>query len=467
MTQPDGSAGASAAMPHPTGTPPPHRFCPLLPAIGFGALAVMAGLYVSGSPLYGRIMRGWIMDVWDYPFLDLSTVLGWSRCYRLHGTAAYADAVLQACGVVGSMNYPPIWMHLSFLPTGPAWTNWLGLGLVSAFILSLGLLPAPPTRAGWVAMLLTSLSSLPAFAVERANADLLVFLLAIGAALSLTGPLPRRLLGYGFCLVAGALKIYPMVLFLLLLRERPRVMVAVGVLAIAVFAASLLGYADELPLRAPIPRGAAFLNLWGAQNLPADAPLALPGLLFGTGASLAWPRAWTAAAVTALLGIASVSLIGWLATSAALQHAIAALPARTQCLLLAGAALIAGCFFAGQNVAYRGVFLLLVLPGLLALRDRVESRRLRRILALTIGAILLVGWQLTARVLLGDMLGGRYIDIARTRPALALWLLHELAWWWIAAVLLAVLLQFVATSQAMRSLRSRLGRIRGLPSVAG
>src|ERR1700732_2860442 len=30
-----------------------------------------------------------------------------------------------------------------------------------------------------------------------------------------------------------------------------------------------------------------------------------------------------------------------------------------------GSVLIVGCFFAGQNVGYRGIFLLLVLPGLL------------------------------------------------------------------------------------------------------
>ncbi|MDR3538510.1 MAG: hypothetical protein P4L71_18585 [Acetobacteraceae bacterium] len=454
-------------MPDPISIRPPRRFSPLLPAIGFGVMAVMAELYVTGSPLYGRIMRGWIMDAWDYPFLDLSTVLGWVRCYQLQGKAAYAEAVLQACGVVGPMTYPPVWMHLSFLPTDPAWTNRLGLALVSAFLLATGLLPLPRSAGGRLTMVVVSLSSLPAFAVERANADLLVFLLATGAALSLTGPLPRRLLGYGFCLVGGVLKVYPMVLFLLLLRERPRIMVAVGVAAVVLFAASLLAYADELPLRAAIPGGVPFLNMWGAQNLPIAAPLVLPGLLFGTGTSLIWPPLWTAAPVTILLGVAIVLLSGWLAGNAALRQAQAMLPARTEYLLLVGATLIVGCFFAGQNVAYRGVFLLLVLPGLLALRDRVEDRPLRRILALTIGAILLVGWQLTARVLLGDALGGSYGEIARTRPALAVWLLHELAWWWIAAILLAVLLRFVATSQSVRLLRGGFARVRGLPSATG
>ena len=112
-------------------------FDPLVPAIGFTLLAGMAWLYATDSGLYGRILAYWTFVPWRSPFIDTAVIPGWIRCFREHGLIVYTDASWAACGL-GPIIYSPLWLRLGFVPTDPAWTNWLGLGLVSLFLLSLG-----------------------------------------------------------------------------------------------------------------------------------------------------------------------------------------------------------------------------------------------------------------------------------------------------------------------------------------
>ena len=58
----------------------------------------------------------------------------------------------------------------------------------------------------------------------------------------------------------------------------------------------------------------------------------------------------------------------WWSGRPGLRHAIAGLGEGERAFLLAGALLVLGCFVAAQNIGYRAVHLLLVLPPLLALR---------------------------------------------------------------------------------------------------
>ena len=59
--------------------------------------------------------------------------------------------------------------------------------------------------------------------------------------------------------------------------------------------------------------------------------------------------------------------------------------------LIAGAVLITGCFFAGQNIGYRGIFLLPLFPGLFALSGFGTGTRQRGNYEPLIAAILLTG----------------------------------------------------------------------------
>src|SRR5215469_11117 len=89
------------------------------------------------------------------------------------------------------------------------------------------------------------------FALERANADVLLFLLALAAGLLSECGLAARIIGYGLVLFAALLKYYPAVVFIILSRERPAVFAAVA-MAITVLLAGFFA-----PLNADIMRGLA------------------------------------------------------------------------------------------------------------------------------------------------------------------------------------------------------------------
>jgi hypothetical protein len=110
-------------------------------------------------------------------------------------------------------------------------------------------------------------------------------------------------------------------------------------------------------------------------------------------------------------------------------------------VLVAGAALIAGCFFASQNIGYRGVHLILALAGLLALRREAGGPARGLLAALAVGVVLLM-WDGAFRHILE--LHGR-----RTTRALY-WLTREVLWHVLVAVLIGMLGLYVRRSPLWR-----------------
>jgi hypothetical protein len=416
----------------------------------------MAWLYATGSDLYGRILAYWSFIPWPYPFIDTAVVPGWIRCWQLHGLVVYTDESWGACGL-GPMNYSPLWLRLKFLPTDPGWTNWYGMSLVAAFLLSLGVLPRPRRLGDRALVMLATFSCLPVFAMERGNLDLMVFLLAVGAALCLGGTLGRRILGYSLMLLGGLLKFYPLVLLVLVLRERLAVLAALAFAAAAIIAGTGIVFLDELHRLGPVPGGEPFGNLWGAANLVTGFPVVLHAFLEAVGlpgpmiATLSQP--WSVSVVVATLLHASTLIVALrLARRDDLRAALTAISDRTYRFLLIGGVLVVACFFAHQNVGYRGVFLLLILPGLLALSHVPASGRLRPAFTVAIGSMLCVLWELTTRHLVADMFGGAYDPVEGSLIGYTVWVVQELAWWWLITVLMAILIRFVADSPAWREL---------------
>jgi hypothetical protein len=434
-------------------------FSPLLPSVGFLLLSGMALLYQSGSPLYARVLSYWTFIPWRYPFIDLAAIPAWVRCWQQHGFDVYTAASWAACDV-GPIIYSPLLLRLTFLPTDPAWTNWLGLGLVSLYLLSLGLLPIPERAWARCVMVAAAFSCLPVFAVERANLDLLIFLLVIAGALCLGGTWLVRWAGYGLLLLGGLLKFYPMVLLALILRERlRRAIVLISVSLVVVLGTGYL-LIDELHRLTPIPAGAPFHNMWGARNLPSGLPVMLRALFDPALAAVSaeedpYGPIWLPGAVASmLLGLTLVQAV-LLARRADLASALRRLPQLTWHLLVAGSLLTVSCFFAAQNIGYRGVLLILLLPGLLALAADSESHALRIRIRTTVAAILFVMWELTERHVVADLFGGSFHPVD-SRPGYVLWFVQELAWWWLIALLLGITMQFAANSAAWRDLQALL-----------
>ena len=126
-----------------------------------------------------------------------------------------------------------------------------------------------------------------------------------------------------------------------------------------------------------------------------------------------------------------------------LHAAIAVLPGRERILLVIGSAVIAGCFFAGQSIGYRGIFLLLVMPGLLAL-SRSAGRELRALCLASAIVVVLLMWGECLRQALDGGFG--------------FWLLRELGWRWSISVMLALVGDFLQESPVLRAASAWLRR---------
>jgi hypothetical protein len=117
-----------------------------------------------------------------------------------------------------------------------------------------------------------------------------------------------------------------------------------------------------------------------------------------------------------------------------LPAAVAELSGLDRTLMVIGSAIIAGCFFAGQSIGYRGVFLLLLLPGLLAL-SRSAASGLRVLCLGSAIVIVLLMWGECLRLALGGGFG--------------FWLLRELGWWWSVTIMLALVANFLGESPVL------------------
>jgi hypothetical protein len=106
---------------------------------------------------------------------------------------------------------------------------------------------------------------------------------------------------------------------------------------------------------------------------------------------------------------------------------------------------IAGCFFAGQSVEYRGIFLLLVMPGLLTL-SRSGVRELR---ALCLGSAIVIVLLMWGECLRRAFDGG-----------FGFWLLRELGWWWSISVMLTLVADFLWESPVLQAASAWFGRQR-------
>jgi hypothetical protein len=273
-----------------------------------------------------------------------------------------------------------------------------------------------------------------------------MFALAAAATVLLGRGRAARLGAYAVGFAGGLLKFYPFVLLALALREPPKrflLVAATAGLGLLAFAA----YYNTAILDAlgAVPSGTYFDDPFSALNLPFGIAELSADALGGYAHALAY--AILAAMIVSLLAIAAHLVRRFEAEFGALDGD--RLEARA---LLVGSLLIVGCFLAGQNVGYRGILLILVLPGLLQLRRSMGEGRLRTLLLLTIAAIPLLLWEGGIRH--SFEFGLRAIGIEDTIPgfpSIVFWVARELLWWWVASVL--------ATMIAIFALRSPVGRL--------
>jgi hypothetical protein len=282
--------------------------------------------------------------------------------------------------------------------------------------------------------------------LERSNNDLVIFLLTACAASLVCRNPALRYAGYGLAFLAGLLKYYPMALMALALRERPKIF---GLIALAATLGLLLFVAiewhDLVRALRLIPHGSVFSDMFGASTLPG-----------GLAQLLHLKHHW-AANLQGVLILAAIGLGGGLGLRTGFATDLAALTARERVFLLAGSLLILGCYLTAQNIGYRAINLLLILPGVTAL-SRVGRRRWPY--GVSAGVIVLLLWAEGWRHWLSLWLGAAEGPAAApTPPLVAAWLLREAAWWWVVTLLFALLFGLLNRTDIVSVLHGRLVRL--------
>jgi hypothetical protein len=222
----------------------------------------------------------------------------------------------------------------------------LGSLWVAAFLGSALLLLRPATIGAAVIATAALLSPPVLLAVNRANNDLVVFaILAAGLALLKHDTARRNGAFAGAVTIATGLKFYPLVAAgaFLLRHPRARGWRFTAFTGLAAAAALATASVDRALGTMPVPGGlhtfgaAVALDLLGLQGMAARGGAVV--VLAGLGAALA--------------------LLGWAPRPPASPGAGPA-----QFAYVAGVALLAGCFLATGNYAYRLIFSLLLIPHL-------------------------------------------------------------------------------------------------------
>ena len=419
----------------------------IAPAAVATALVLVCGaLYLAGdSEQYTWLLSELGAAPFSFPFLDTHAVMSAVQCHRL-GIDVFAT---NPCDVFGRIHvYSPLWLELSVLPMTVAWTPVVGLSLVVAFLLSLLLLP--PGR-GWrhVGIItFATISGSVAFALERANTDLVVFVLAVAVMRLVRLRLALRLLGYGLAVLAALLKFYPAVLVLTAARERLGIFVAITIVAVGTIAGfAIADLHDVLRVMASIPTTSYFDGYaFGARDLP-----------FGLAKIFGWSKG-VASILFALLVCGTFGLALRTSLRGALADDLAALTEAEATSLMVGCVLMLACFFTAQNTLYRGVHFLFVIPPLTALAFARGTRQCHRLPAVgTVLILLLMDWQPMRQQLTPALLGAGLPEGYVPLVNFNLWLWREVIWWSVISILVSLLLSLLASIRAWHDLRG-LGR---------
>jgi len=425
----------------------PRLYRAVTPAVVLVLWAGVCALWVSGHhDAYDHLLRYWGITPFLPPFVDLHDILSAAECHRA-GIDVFQS---NPCDILNRpMIYSPVWLYLMPAPLAAATTAPGGVILNLLFIAALPVLLRPRSLGELLLYCAASVSTMVVYALERANADLIIFLLLLAAGWIYRRGGTAHLVAYAAFLLGGVLKFYPVVLMALAVRERWKTFLALAVLSVAIMAAFFAIYATELRLAiSHIPTGDWFTEQFSAQNVPFGLIEVYPGL------AAAMPR-FPGMLMGALIAL-SLVIAAFLARR--LLHATDGEdwtgPEATY--LVMGSVLLAGCFVAGPNVDYRGIYFLFILPGMVALMRRHAT--LRPVLGLTVAAILFTMWSAWLRKIISTVFHWHVGDNAEPFPTslVLFWVGREIVWWWIISVLISIALVFVLRSPLMREIVATL-----------
>ncbi len=288
--------------------------------------------------------------VWDalgvgeatHPFLDLHGLLAANDVARA-GANPYQPNLLDVYH--RPLVYTEWWLALGALGLTRADTLWLGWSLIGATLLAAMAIVRPQGRREGLAFLLWLVSPAMLLTVNRANNDLVIFLVMTAglAALRRGGYLARGLAVAVFA-VAAVLKYYPLAGLIVLLEASRRREIWAGLAIYAlVLALAWPALAPGLASAAKYRPQSEWLYAFGAPVLFRD---------FGIRSAPGW------IALTAAVNAAAL----WSALRLASAEAVTAASREREREFMIGAALIVGCFFLGASYVYKLVFCEWMMP---------------------------------------------------------------------------------------------------------
>lgn len=420
------------------------RWC--LPLLGLGAFLVFTVLFWTAPGVYMDVMQTLIKVTVPHPFMDWEWIPNAIGCFW-QGVDVYVNNTCYWYTGAG-FNYSPLFLRMTFLPSSSFGWQATAVGLIVLFFLSLATLRPPRTLRELMFMGAALLSCATALLVERANADLLMFLLVIAAGNAALRSLAVRACGYACLIFAGLLKFYPFVGLMIAVRERLPVLLATMLVAAGSVVALVMLYRSELATMAQnLPFASWFSLQFGAGDLPGGLSVLAAQLVakLQGGEPHQYPRLQGGLyeLLKVVFSLAAVAGALWFAARFALVRTMRQLPARDGVFLLLGAAMLCGCFFAGQSVIYRAVYFLLALPALLTLASTAVPAR--RWFMAACRLIVFVLWAPFIEWLLQGMRlakappyvaapFGSFIDIPF---GAVFWLANEISWWLLITTLLA------------------------------
>jgi len=307
----------------------------------------------------------------DRPFLDLYALLAAADCNQ-QGHDVFVD---NPCDWLGRPHvYPRTWLAFSALGLGRGDVVAVGYAMDLAFFVALAFVARP---RGWPDVLLALLVGISPgimLAVERGNFDLVAFAM-LATLVWLRGSKAGVWAGGGLILLAGSLKIYPLVALAPWAwenRKRRGTTLAMVAVVLAIAAIGAWAWREDwvkMATRVPAPTSRFF---------SMGAPL-----LFE---HLGLPHSTLLGRATLAIGVVAAILYG--------RSRVVLSERRFDVLL--GATVLLFCFFARTNYDYRWVFVALVLPA--ALRAGSLGRGV-------IAATAVVLWTDAATLWLGNLLG--------------------------------------------------------------
>jgi len=434
---------------------------------GLFVFALFMALWLGGYyRLYDALLLFWGMHPFRFPFLDLYGSLAAWDCARQGVDVILADP----CDIMHrGYNYSPLWMNLTWIPLTRGDLNLVGIILSGAFLISLSALPVAQSRDETALRIAAVLSTMIVLAVERANPDIMIFILVAIMLVLLRCSVVARTMGYAIAFLAGAIKYYPFILLGLAVRERVRLLVLVTLVSILAFAAFVAIYFE--PIREGFPHitsGGPFGDMTGAKNLPFGVFLIIRDNLFVLAGgmieaiNICTYVAMAVATLATLLVFARVAramIRLWRATD--VPATLRRMDEARRISLFAGALLLSGCFVTGQSYGYRGVFIFLILPGLSAIARETAagpiataSRNAAIYIVVLMWAEALRGFVHSAVIGLLPLRGlwaipGQVVEVLA-------WSAREFAWWFVIAFLFMLLFGFFVDSPLFRSWRGRV-----------